>query len=219
MWRDVLFQRERQPDAFVRRMEQHFDVIHDDWALHGNGKRLAPLLKFPVIDAGGSVSKVNAAMCGQLVWGSRPRLWCEVARRTDDRCPLISGDADRDHVSFDELTQVDAGVETGADEIETALLGRREVEHDVRIIAGEFGQLRCEHHSGCHSRCHETHASRGLIAESGHLVQRPADIGERRSKTTDELLTGFSRRHTAGRSRQQANPDALLKPADGETQG
>ena len=67
---------------------------------------------------------------------------------TDDRPPDVGPDSHGDHVLLDELTQMDAGVESCADEIDPSLLGRGQVDLDVRVVAGELAELRRQHHSG-----------------------------------------------------------------------
>jgi hypothetical protein len=61
--------------------------------------------------------------------------------------------------------------------------------------------------------------SRGLVAQSGHLVQRSADVPERRTQPRDQLFSGIGRRHAARRSREQAHTNPLFQSADRVAQG
>lgn len=135
----------------------------------------------------------------------------EIAGRADDGRPLLPRHAHRHHVPFDELSEVDTRLESGADEIDPTLFGGGDVEHDVGVVVRELAQLRCEHHPGGQARGHETHASGRLVAKAGDLVQCALHIGERGPQTRDELLSRVGRGDAAGRPRQQAYANPLLE--------
>src|SRR2546430_7166796 len=68
----------------------------------------------------------------------------EIAARTHDRRPVVLGYAERDHVPFDEFSEMNTGVEAQGDEVDSGFIGRH-VEHHVRVIARKLSQLWGEH--------------------------------------------------------------------------
>lgn len=57
----------------------------------------------------------------------------EVPGRPDDRRPVIAGHSHRNHVTFQELAEVNASVEAGRHKIDAALVRGGDIKHDVRI--------------------------------------------------------------------------------------
>ena len=68
----------------------------------------------------------------------------EVLGRTNDRGPDVLGHAHRDHVLLDVLPELNACVEARCDDVHVAVV-RRDIEHDVRVLASELTQLWGEH--------------------------------------------------------------------------
>src|SRR2546428_11656380 len=104
----------------------------------------------------------------------------EIAGRADDGWPQVWGHADHDHVSLDELPQMNAGVETGGDEVDAALVARH-VQHDVGVLADELSQLGAEYRGGGEGRDDQTHATGRPVTQPGNQVQRFANVAERRA--------------------------------------
>jgi hypothetical protein len=90
--------------------------------------------------------------------------------RAHDRRPEVSGHADHHHVAFDEFPEMNAGVETGGDEIDRALVARH-VEYDVGVVACEWSKPGCEYRRCGERRHHQTHASRRPVAQAGNQVE------------------------------------------------
>src|SRR5438094_8326660 len=101
------------------------------------------LVEVPAVYAGGSVSKVDAAVAWQVTRRRRLGVRLEIAGRRHDGRPVVPGYAERDHVPFDEFPEMNAGVEARGDEVDATLVGRH-IEHDVRVVASKLSQLRCE---------------------------------------------------------------------------
>ena len=57
----------------------------------------------------------------------------------------------------------------------------------------------------------EANASRWLIAKAGNVLQRAADIGQRRTQTRDELFAGVRWSDAARGSRQQTHSNPFLQ--------
>ena len=64
----------------------------------------------------------------------------EVLRRPDDRGALIGRHADRDHVLFDELSELHPCVVLPCDEIDR-VVGMRDFENNFRVGSSEVSQL------------------------------------------------------------------------------
>src|SRR6187401_630500 len=107
---------------------------------------------------------------------------------------------------------MDRGVETGLNGIDPAVI-RCDLQHDLWIGAGELAQLRGEHGLGREPGTQQAHPANRLVLESRQRRERLANIRECRTEVREELLAGFSRRHTARRSRQEAQTDLLFKSA------
>ena len=150
--------------------------------------------------------------CSGLGWEAK---YCGEA---DDRRAEVLGHAHGHHVLLDELADLDAGVEAGGDEVDTAVVGG-DVENDVGVVAREPRELRDERDHRGASRQQQAHAARRPVAEAGHLVDRLVDVVERRLQPGEELLSRLGRRHAARGARQQADPHPLFQAPDGVAQG
>ena len=64
-------------------------IVHDQRSVDGDGERLTAFVELPSVETGGSVTKVEAGMPGQIARRLRPGMRCEVARGSGDRGPLI----------------------------------------------------------------------------------------------------------------------------------
>jgi hypothetical protein len=113
---------------------------------------------------------------------------------------------------------MNAGIEAGADEVQAAFLGRRELELHVGRLPRELRQLRCENHPGRDARRDESHSSCGPSTKACHMVQCAADIGQGRAQSGDELLSSFSRGDAAGCARQQPDAKSFLQAANRDAQ-
>jgi hypothetical protein len=154
---------------------------------------------------------------GRSTWRLRLAVRFEVVRRGHDGGPVVGRDADRNHVLFDELPELDAGVETCGDDVEAAVVGR-DVEHDVRVGARKLSELRQEHGGRRSAGQQQPHASGRLVAQAVNLVHRSPNIGESRPQTRDEAFASIGRRDAPRRSRQQAHADPFFQPANRVTQ-
>src|SRR5438128_10812607 len=101
----------------------------------------------------------------------------EISRRADDRRPVVPGYPNGHHVLLNELPELNAGVEAGSHEIVVAVLGR-DVEHDVRVVARELSQFRCEHRDSCVPRHAYTHPSARSVTKASNLFQDAANVAE-----------------------------------------
>ena len=126
----------------------------------------------------------------------------EVLRRADDRRALVGGDSYGDHVAFDELAKMDAGIEMAGHEIEAHLVGRRDIEDDIGVCMRECSERRREHHRRRERRDDETYATRRPFSKPRDLPERFSDVCQRRIKASDELLAGVGRRDAPRRPRQ-----------------
>src|SRR5205085_2037705 len=124
------------------------------------------------------MSEVDALMLEQIV----RRLWSgmrfEVRGRTHDRRVMIGRHANRHHVLLNELTVLNAGIETTGNQVQS-VVGSGHVEQDVRILARKPPQLRSEHGNCGKPRHQQAHASARLVTESRKFVQGSANAGER----------------------------------------
>jgi hypothetical protein len=66
LWRDVIFQREREADPLARRPDRHVRVTGDQRPVGVDDKRLSASLDLPPIHARGSHGDVDAAAAQQV---------------------------------------------------------------------------------------------------------------------------------------------------------
>src|ERR1041385_5902238 len=213
MRRRALLRHERQTHAVERGPDHDLDVIDDQWAVHRDGEGLLALVELPPIHAGGSVTKVDAAVVGEVT--RRGRLWVrlEIAWRAHNGRPGVLGYAERYHVPLDEFPEMDAGVEAAGHEVDAAFIGRN-VEHDVRVLARELSQLGCEHRRGGNGRHDQPHASCRPVPQPRDQVHGSPNVAQRWAQTREELFSGVCRRNAARRAREQLYAEPLFQPLD-----
>ena len=106
---------------------------------------------------------------------------------------------------------MDAGIEPGTDEVQPALLRRRDLQDHVRMVAGELRELRCEHHSGRQARCHQPDAAGRTVAKQGDLIERCTDVAQCWNETREELRSSFGGGYAARGPRQQTDTKPLFE--------
>src|SRR5881296_275878 len=128
------------------------------------------------------MSNVDASVAQEVARRCRLGMRLKIAGRTEDGRPEILGHADRHHVPFNELPEMNAGVEPRGDEVDSGFVGRH-VEYDVGVIARELSQLRGE----------------PVGAARGDTTKRTRPAGRSRSPETSSRASRTS--PSAGRSR------------------
>jgi len=134
----------------------------------------------------------------------------EVGRRRHDRRPEVGRDPDRDHVALDELTDLDPGVEPRGDDVDRAVVGG-DVEDDVRVLAGETGESREEHHRRSDPRHDQAQPPGRPFPQAAHAVERRLDVAQCGTDLREELVSRFGGRDASRRPGQQADAEALLE--------
>ena len=134
--------------------------------------------------------------------------------RGDDRRALLPRDLDRDHVALEELTEVDPGVEARRDQVAPAVVFGGDVEHDIRVIAGEFGELRTHRHGDRDRRRKQADGAGRLLAKPADLGESGLDLVEGRPQLRQQTLSRIRRCHVACRACEQTQTQTLLERAD-----
>ena len=132
----------------------------------------------------------------------------------DDGGALLTRDLHGYHVALEELAEVDAGVEARGDQVTAAVVVGGDVEHDLGMVARELGELRTHRHGDREGRGNQADDAGRLLTESADLGERTVDVFQRGPQPREEPLPGIGRRHGACRTREQADTETLLEPAD-----
>ena len=114
-----------------------------------NSHRYSPLLKR------NPMQEWSLRSCGCFGIGVR----FEVRRRSHHGETHLSGHADRNHVPLNEFTKLHTCVVLSGDKIDR-VVGRRDLQHDLRIPASKLSQLRQKHRLGRGARDDEPYPSR-----------------------------------------------------------
>ena len=117
-------------------------------------------------------------MLEQIVGRRRLRMIREVRRCADNRGPVIGRDANCHHVVLNELAVLHTGIEAARDQVEPRFV-RADIQHDIRVIACELGQLGTEYAHRCETGHQQAHASAWCVTQSSDPVQSAADACQR----------------------------------------
>src|SRR5439155_26146185 len=97
---------------------------------------LAAVLEFPPIDASRTQAIADALVFREFAWGLRNRVPFEVARGANNSRPLVRRHPSHNHILLDELTDVNARVETLGDEVDSTIVDR-DIKRHVRVLASK----------------------------------------------------------------------------------
>src|SRR4051812_15725602 len=98
MARGKVVAQECQADTVERGVDDERHVIDNQWSVHGDGQGLLPLLKFPAVQTGRAVSKVDALVFYEIARGLRLGMRAEIRGRADDGGSLVWRHSHGDHV-------------------------------------------------------------------------------------------------------------------------
>src|SRR5690348_5316125 len=147
----------------------------------------------------------------------RPTAAIEIGRSGRSRKTLNTRtDRDCDHVLLQSLVVADAGVATGREHIDKALLGNH-LESDLRVGGEKLWHHRREHESYGADRNVEPERARGSLAKSVHHIQRRFHFGQGRTESVQQTLAGFRWNHTSRRSIEEPHAKLGFQAADGFT--
>jgi len=127
--------------------------------------------------------------------------------------PQRRPDAHGNHVLPQLLAQPDTGVEAFGDDVAQPV-----VDQDLHPGAGmrrkKAGQHGADHRLKGVTRGGQAHRARNQAALAAQLIQRAADLRQRRLQRTQQPLPGHRRRHAAAVALQEADAETCLKPFD-----
>src|SRR5258705_7388761 len=132
---------------------------------------------------------------------------------TKDRWQVIGAIATRLHVVLNELSVLDAGIEAASDQIEPGFV-RADIQHHIRVVVCELGELGTEYAHCCEARHQQAHASAWLVTQSSDPVQGAPNARQCGSQFGEQLLPGLGRRDAACGAREQSYTDLLLEPSN-----
>jgi hypothetical protein len=137
--------------------------------------------------------------------------WESKYEGAETRGALLGRHLHGDHVALEELAEVNARVETGRDEVAPSVVLARDVEDDVRIVAGERLELRTDDRRQHHGWRDEADDARRTRAEPADLDERRGDALKRGTQLHEQALPRLGRRDGARRAREQPQTEALLE--------
>ena len=142
-------------------------------------------------------------MAEQLARMFRPAVAIEVGRRGGGGEALDARpDRHRDHVLLQPLVVADAGVATGREHIDEALLGDH-LQPDVGIGGEERRHDAGQHQPRGADRHIEPQRARRPVAKAVHHVERGLDLGQRRAEPLKQALAGLGGHDAARRAVEQ----------------
>jgi len=149
----------------------------------------------------------------QIVRDERNRPVREIAWRSDNNQAADAADIHRHHVLGHRFDEPYAGIEPAGDNVDESIL-INDLKPDLRIGREKFLNQRQDDKLRAGPRCVDPQCSGRARAKAVHLLQRIADVAQRRLQALQEPLAGIGQRHAAGRPVEQADAKPLLQPAD-----
>ena len=126
---------------------------------------------------------------------------------------LARTDRHRDHVLFQPLVIADAGVASGRQHVDEAVL-RDHLQDDVGIGGEKAWDDRGQHQPRDADGDVQPQRPRGPVAEPVDDIQRRLDLAERRPQPVEQARAGLGGCDAARGAVEQADAQPLLQPAD-----
>lgn len=186
------------------RLDDEVRIVERYWSLWVHGQRLPALLELPSIK---SVAKPEpyAGMVLQILRMPRQRVGFEVRRGTYNRETQLPGHLDRDHVSLDELAELNPRVVLSSHKV-YGVVRRSNLQNDLRIGPNKLGQLWKQHQLRGRSRNNEPNAPCRIFPLLPGFGQRSFDSFQRRREFQKKGASGSGWRDAARGSREQLQP-------------
>src|SRR6516162_738588 len=122
MWHNTFIRYESKTDTVQRGLREQVLIIDNQWAAYCNRQALSALFELPPVEPGIAVPEINASMLQQITRRLRLPMRLEVTGRANNRRSVIRRHAHRDHVLFDELTEVNSCVESRGNDIHATVI-------------------------------------------------------------------------------------------------
>src|SRR6185437_6373031 len=120
-------------------------------------------------------------------------------------------DRHRDHVLVEPLLVADAGVATGGEDIDEALLGD-DLDDNARIFPEEGRHDVGQHQPHRAHRHVELQRAYRPVAKGVDRIERRVELAQDRIEPLQEVAAGLGRRHAAGGAVQQPHAETRLQP-------
>jgi hypothetical protein len=161
------------PHAVQDCLDDEVGIIERCRALGADRKSLAPFVEFPAVKSIAE-AKAYAGVIFQILRVPRDSIRFEIFRRPSDRETHFFGDADGDHVSLDELAELNAGVVFAGAEID-GVIGSGYLQDNLRIGASKLSQPWQNHHLRRRSRNDESNSASRFLPLLPGLRYRSLD--------------------------------------------
>ena len=168
--------------------------------------------KLPVIHRATREATADAGVILQFVRRDRQSVQCGVGRRGNDNQPRCRRQRQRHHVTGQTVTETDAGIETASDDIHQSVIRDHFQPHLRAGLVKACEQRRQQQSCRCPRHIQPQRAA-GRITEQIDLVERLANLAQRRRQPRQQALAGLGRGDAARGAVQQTHAHARLQSA------